>query len=529
MGPLRAPRIQPSTIHVKNPATGERIASIEQYSAREAAAARDLVRAFQPTWAEWPLEERVAVVRRYAKLLSNTGREVAALISAENGKTIQEAYELEILPIVYLATYYADHAEAILRPRRIPLHLFRHKWSEVEYRPRGVVYIISPWNFPFSIPTGEVLMALIAGNTVLHKPASLTPLIALRTQALLREAGLPADAYRVIPCSGSTAFSLVGPGVDYVNFTGSTEVGKRVSERCGETLIPCSMELGGKDPTIILDDANLERAANAVVWGAFANSGQVCASVERVYVPRAQLATFAEMVAVKTRALRQGDPTRSDVDVGAMTDAHQLEQVARQVDQALEKGARVLIGGRRPTGPGQFYPPTVLTDVTADMDIAREESFGPVLPLIAYDTVDEAIAQANDSHFGLTASVFGKDEKRARRVASRIQAGTVMLNEVLYTHGLAETPWSGVKSSGTGRVHSDEGLRDLCVPVHIHGNRLPTPNREIVWYPYSEGMLKVIESATAVLAEHGLRNRLRRLAQEVIAAAAAAAAATAIR
>ena len=383
------------------------------------------------------------------------------------------------------------------------MKLYVHKWSHVEFRPRGVVYVISPWNFPFAIPTGEILMALIAGNTVIHKPASLTPLIALKTEELLREAGVPEDAYRVIPASGRVASTLIGPGVDYVNFTGSTEIGRQVAETCGKYLLPCSMELGGKDPTIVLEDADIERAANAVVWGSFCNSGQVCASVERVYIPRAIFDDFVDRVVKKTEKLRQGDGADPNIDVGAMTDKGQLAIVAQQVADARKAGATIHTGGEPVEGPGQFYPPTVLSNLTDDMSIVHDESFGPVLPLLAYDTVDEAVQRANDSCFGLTASVFGKDERRAQEVASRVEAGTVMLNDVLFTHALAETPWAGVKESGTGRVHSDEGLRDLCMRIHVNGNRIPALRREPVWYPYSSQWVDILDKGTRVLAEKG--------------------------
>jgi succinate-semialdehyde dehydrogenase/glutarate-semialdehyde dehydrogenase len=275
------------------------------------------------------------------------------------------------------------------------------------------------------------------------------------------------------------------------------------------------MELGGKDPTLVLDDADLERAAWGVVWGAFANSGQVCASVERVYVPRHLHDDLLSRVVEKTLGLRQGNPLSPDTDVGAMTDPHQLEIVARQVDAARQAGARVLTGGQRLEGPGQFYPPTVLTDLRDDMAVVAEETFGPVLPILPYDTLDEAIARANASSFGLTASVFGKNEKRAREVASRLEAGSVMLNEVLYTHALPETPWAGLKESGTGRVHSDEGLRDLCLRVHVNGNRLPAAHKEFIWYPYSATILKILDKATRVIAEQGAASRVKKIASEL--------------
>lgn len=509
--PMSAPETR-----LHNPATGQPRPSVPFVDRTGAHDALERVHAAQQYWRMRPIAERAETIRRFAALLAGRIREVAELISTECGKPVQEAIELEILPITHLATYFADRAERLLRPERIPLKLLRHKFSEIEYRPRGVVYVVSPVNYPFSVSTGETIMALLAGNGVLHKPASLTPTIALRARELMLEAGLPGELYRVIPCAADVAFDLIGPGIDYLSFTGSTAAGRKISERCGQHLIPCSLQLGGNNPVIVLKDASLERTANAVVWGAFANSGQACSSVQRLFVPHPLRTELIDLVVDKARALRQGDPRSPSTDIGPMADEAQRRAVHQRVQEARQAGARVLLGGELPEGPGYFYPPTVLEEVTDDMALARDEIFGPVLSILYYDTVDEAIRRANASPYGLAASVFGRHDAQLREVAARLQVGTVMLNEVVTAHVLAETPWSGTKASGVGRVHSDEGLRDLCYRVHVHGNRVREPSREYNWFPYSPVATSRLEAASRIIAEHGVAQRLGRFAREML-------------
>jgi succinate-semialdehyde dehydrogenase/glutarate-semialdehyde dehydrogenase len=287
-------------------------------------------------------------------------------------------------------------------------------------------------------------------------------------------------------------------GVDYVNFTGSTSVGVQVSEKCGRHLIPCSMELGGKCPAIVLPDADLDVVTGSIVWGAFANAGQVCASIERAYVHESIYEEVVRRVVDKTSKLKVGNPLTDGTDMGPMTDPGQLEIVVKQVDTALAGGAKALTGGKRLEGPGQFYPPTVLVDVTEDAEVVREETFGPTLPIMKYESIEDAIERANDSRYGLTACVYGRDRGETRRVAERLEAGTVMVNEALFTHAAPETPWAGVKSSGTGRVHSDEGLRDLCTAYHVNEEAMPMKWSPF-WQPYTHKMYQAILGAARTL------------------------------
>lgn len=483
-----------------NPSTGELIDRVHSFTNEEAEAALARARAAQPRWAALGLEGRLAILRRFQHILVERADEICRLIAAENGKPLSEAMSTEVMPLIDLTGYFIKNAPRILADKNIPLHILKHRKSTLVYRPRGVMLVISPWNFPFTIAGGSIVMGLIAGNVILQKPASLTPLIAVKTRELFDAAGLDADVFQVLTGPGAMASHLIEVGVDYVNFTGSTAVGKHVASVCGRKMIPCSMELGGKDPLYVTDDADLDVAASAIVWGGLANAGQICASVERVYVQERVYESVLAKVVDRVRALRMGNPLgASEVDVGPMVDRGQLEIVEKQVNAAVAAGARVLVGGKRGTGPGQFFEPTVLVDTTETMDVVHEESFGPLLPIMKVKDDEEFIRRANDSIYGLTGYIFSSDKARAQSIARRLEAGTVMINDVLITHGAPETPWQGVKESGLGKVHSDQGLRDLCFPYHINEDHLVPPRANFFAYPYSRAQYERLISGAHAL------------------------------
>jgi len=501
------------TITSHNPATGEPLGQVRSFTTEEAKAAIERARAAQKTWAEKSLNERITYMRRFQHLLTEQADDVCRLISQENGKPLQEAMETEVMPIIDLTSYFCNNAKRILSDQRIPLHLLKYRRSYLTYRPRGLMLIISPWNFPFTIPSGAIVMGLIAGNAVIQKPASLTPLIALRTQEIFTEAGLDPDLFQVVPGPGVLGSRMIEMGVDYVNFTGSTAVGLRVAELCGRLLIPCSMELGGKDPAIVCDDANLDMAAGSIVWGGLANAGQVCASVERVYAHEKIYDALVEKVVERTKKLRVGDPSMGDVDMGPMVDPNQLKIVEHQVNDALSHGAKPLVGGKRIESPGNFFEPTVLVDVTDDMEVIRDETFGPVIPIMKYADDDEAVERSNNSEYGLNAYVYSTDRERARRIARKLEAGTVMINETLLTHGCPELPWQGCKKSGLGKVHSDQGLRDLCYPYHINEDTVLQPPASPFWQPYSGWMYNALLASVKALYGRGVGGRIDGLKQ----------------
>jgi acyl-CoA reductase-like NAD-dependent aldehyde dehydrogenase len=489
-------------IRARNPATGQPLGEVPVMGAEEVRAAVARARAAQASWGALPVAERARRVMAFKHELLARAEEVIAAIVAEGGKTRHEALGMEVMVVVDLVDYFCKRAEKILAPQPIPLHLLKHRKSYLHFVPRGVVGVIAPWNFPFSIPVGETLMALIAGNAVVLKPSEVTPLIGLKAKELFDACGLPRDLFQVVTGRGPTGAALIDAGVDQILFTGSVATGKRVAAACGERLIPCTLELGGKAPAVVCADADLERTANALVWGAFANSGQVCASVERAYVHEAVYDELVGKVVEKTRRLRQGAPD-TEVDVGAMTWDKQLEIVEERVRSATDAGAKVLTGGKRKPGAGQFFEPTVLVDCRQDMEVMRKEIFGPVLPIMRVRTEDEAVKLANDSHLGLLAYVFTRDKGKGRRLAERIEAGTVMVNDVLNTYGAPETPWGGVKQSGIGVAHSDDGLRGMCQTRHVNVDRL-APRRDLWWYPYSDKAFGYMLKAMRFLFGRGL-------------------------
>ncbi|MGH9898265.1 MAG: aldehyde dehydrogenase family protein, partial [Pyrinomonadaceae bacterium] len=457
-----------------NPATGEELGRVPIYSAPDVSDAVHRVRVAQPAWNNLSFRERGKVIMRARRIILDEIDEIAQLISRETGKPIPEAISMEITPALDLMQYFARQAAKFLKSQKINLGMFKllGRTSRIVYKPYGVIGIISPWNFPWSVPIGGVVMALMAGNGVVLKPSELTPLTGLKIGDVLLRGGLPHDLVQVVTGDGSTGAALIEAGTDKICFTGSVETGKRIAQTAARTLTPVLLELGGKDPMIVLEDSNLEAAARGAVWGAFANSGQACASVERCYVHESIAEFFINRVVELTGGLKQGNGCEDSVDIGAMSSERQLKIVEEHVQDAVSNGARILIGGTRLLESAQpgglFFAPTVLSGVNHTMKIMREETFGPVLPVMTFRHESEAIEWANKSTFGLTASVWTCDLKRGRRIAEKLEAGTVTVNEVLYTHAIPQTPWGGVKQSGQGRTHGRLGLLELVLPQHVH-------------------------------------------------------------
>src|SRR5215213_4245046 len=455
-----------------DPSTGEEIGRAPLLGATDVAAAVARARTSQPAWANLSYRDRARFILRAREIVLNQ----------------LEAIAMEIVPTLDLMHYFAENTKQILKRRRIGLgqYNFMARSSYIVYKPLGIVGIISPWNFPWATPLDEVVMALMAGNAVIVKPSELTPLTALKIGDIFKQAQLPNGLLEIVTGDGSTGAALVEAGVDKIMFTGSVNTGKRVAEAAAKHLTPVVLELGGKDPMIVLEDANLENAARAAIWGAFCNSGQACASIERCYVHESIADKFVDLVVKETQLLKQDKALTDEVDVGAMTNERQLEIVEDHVSEAVERGARIRAGGHRLNdSPGWFHEPTVVTGVDHSMRVMRDETFGPVLPIMTFKTDEEALRLANDSIYGLTASVFTGDLDRGKRLAEQIDAGTVMVNEVVYTHALAQTPWGGVKQSGYGRTHGGLGLLELVAAQHIHVNALPGL-ADVWWFPYTK-------------------------------------------
>jgi acyl-CoA reductase-like NAD-dependent aldehyde dehydrogenase len=482
---------------LRSPATLEPIGELEARGAGDVRAALEMARKAQPDWAALPVDERARYLRRAVRVVLARQGELVDAIRRETGKPETEALAAEVLAACDALTFYARRARRILADRTVPVHLMKTKKLRIAYRPLGVVGIVTPWNFPFLLSLNPTAQALVAGNAVLLKPSEATPQSGQLVEEIFRAAGLPEGVLQCLPGDGETGRALVEAGCDKISFTGSVATGRRVAEACGRQLIPCTLELGGKDPMVVCADADLERAAAGAVYGAFANAGQVCVSTERVYVVDAVADEFVRKVVAKTAELRQGPG--GEADVGPMILSSQLDVVERHVQDAVARGARVLAGGRRnPGAPGLFFEPTVLVDVDHDMSVMREETFGPVLPIMRVRDEDEALRLANDTRYGLNANVWTRDKRRGVELAKQIQSGSAVVNDCMVTYGMPESPFGGRKESGIGQVNGEIGLRSYCHAQSIAVDRFGGKT-ELLWFPYTARKTRLIQRAMRFL------------------------------
>jgi len=455
------------------PFTGAPLGEIPLSTEADVEAAYATARRAQPDWAARPVRDRTAVLLRLHDLVLDRQDELLDLLQTEAGKSRKHGFE-EIVDVALNARHYARRGARYLRPQRHP-GLFPLVGTAVEVRhPKGVVGIVSPWNYPLTLAVSDALPAFVAGNAVVHKPDTQTALTALYVRELALEAGLPPELWQVVVGDGPTIGQAVLDRGDFVCFTGSTPVGREVAQRAAARLVGASLELGGKNPMLVLDDADLDKAALAAMRDCFANAGQLCVSMERVYVDASVHDVFLERIVSRTKALRLGTGLDYTADVGSLISPAQLDRVRRFVDDAVAKGATVHAGGQaRPDIGPYFFEPTVLTGVTEDMDLCRGEVFGPVVAVASVRDEDEALARANDTTYGLNASVWTRDLRRGRRVAERIKAGTVSVNEAYgASWGATASPMGGVKDSGLGRRHGRDGILKYTEPQTIGVQRL---------------------------------------------------------
>jgi acyl-CoA reductase-like NAD-dependent aldehyde dehydrogenase len=498
-----------------NPATGEEIGRFLQTPPDEVTAVVERSRIAFEKWRKTTFAERRQLIMKARVSILADIDEIAGLISAESGKPLAEAISMEIAPVLDLMQYFARKTEKLLKPKRrgIGLYALLGRFSRIVYHPLGVVGIIPAWNYPFSIPLGEAAMALMAGNSVVIKPSELTPFIGQKIGEIFEKAGAPKDLVQIVTGDGRVGAALVDAAPDKIMFTGSVATGKKIAAAAAKNLTSVVLELGGKDAMIVFADANLELAADAAVWGAFCNAGQSCSSVERLYVEGSIAEKFTSMLVDRVKRLKQGVGTAEDISLGAMSSRRQLNNVEDHVEQFRRDGATIAIGGKRNESVGElFYEPTIITNVRNNMRAMQEETFGPTLPVATFKTEEEAIMLANDSEFGLTASVWTKDINKGKRTAEQIQAGSVCVNEVLYTHGIGQTPWGGFKNSGRGRTHGVEGLMELVQPQHINVNYvavLPNP----WWMPYTPAAAKTFRGFAKYFASGSLIRTIRLLPQ----------------
>jgi acyl-CoA reductase-like NAD-dependent aldehyde dehydrogenase len=496
-------------IPVQNPATGEVIATVPVASADEVRALVARARAAQPAWEALGFEGRGKVLRRAQKWLVDNSDRVVETIVSETGKTHDDALISEIIYTARAFGFWAKHAPQYLADEKVRTSspLVAGRKLVVRYRPLGVIGVIGPWNYPLTNSFGDCIPALAAGNSVVLKPSGVTPLTSQLMVECMRECGLPEDVFIVATGDGGTTGAAVVDEVDMVMFTGSTETGKKIMERAATTLTPVSLELGGKDPMIVLADADVERASSAAVYYSMQNGGQTCISVERVYVEAPIYNACVDKVTRKVAALRQGASSGpGTVDVGAVTFAPQLDVVRRHVEQAREAGARVLVGGAAHVERGHFFEPTVLVDVDHSMACMTEETFGPTLPIMKVADADEAVRLANDSEYGLAASVWTKDAKRGEEIARRVEAGAVCVNDAQLNYLALELPLGGWKASGLGSRHGAAGIRKYCRQQSLLVTRFAPPKGDLQFYPFRAGRTRLIRRVIKLLYGRGRRD-----------------------
>ena len=474
-------------IRVENPATGEVIGTVPNRSADEVAEIVARARAAQPAWEALGFAGRARILRRAQKWVVDNSERLIETIVSETGKTYEDAQLAEISYVANSFGFWAKHAPEFLADEKIKSSnpFVAGRKLILRFRPVGVVGVIGPWNFPLSNSFGDCIPALAAGNACVLKPSEVTPLSSLVVEEMAREIGMPEHVFSVATGDGETGAALVDE-VDFVMFTGSTKTGRKVMERAARTLTPVSLELGGKDPMIVLDDADIDRAANAATFYAMNNAGQVCISTERAYVDEAVYDQFVAKVTDNVRKLRQGESHGpGEADVGAVIFPPQLDIVEDHVRDAVDKGARVLTGGKRAEGAGRYYEPTVLVDVDHTMKCMTDETFGPTLPIMKVRGAEEALRLANDSPYGLAASVWTRDTARGEDVARRVEAGAVCVNDSQINYVALELPMGGWKASGLGSRHGAGGIRKYCDQQAILITRF-APKKDIHMFPNSK-------------------------------------------
>lgn len=482
-------------IYSKNPATGEVLQAFEPATDEQIRIAFEQARRAQEVWQSTSIRHRQSKLVDLKEVILDRFDEIASILESENGKPRFEAMTTEILPTVDLLAFYAKHARRVLKDERIPMRLMKHRKSILNYWPLGVVTVISPWNYPLYLAIGDIIMAVVAGNAVIFKPSEVTPWIGQKIQQLFEEACFPKGLVQTLHGSGAVGAAIIRQKPAKIFFTGSVSTGKKIMAQASEHLIPVNLELGGKDAMIVMADADLDVATSAALWGGFANSGQVCASVERILVHENIAPQFVALLKDKISRLRHRSESSSEYDLGAITFDKQKSIYETQLSEARAAGATVVAGGN--FGPDRtFLEPTIVTGKNIEsLSVYNDETFGPVIALTTFSSTNEAIEKANASRYGLLASIYTRNTSLGEKMARQLQVGTVIINDVLYTAGLPETPWGGVKETGFGRTHSEFGLLEFVNVRHIHSPRIGHQQfKNLWWFPYTQTQFNLFRS-----------------------------------
>jgi succinate-semialdehyde dehydrogenase/glutarate-semialdehyde dehydrogenase len=484
-----------------NPATGELIGSVETAEPDEVAATVAAVARVQPFWGELTLADRGRYLERTAEILAGDLEEVARLLTAEQGKPITESHTMEVVPTIDALRWIAAEGPQILAEQQVKMGggLFFGKKAKLAFEPLGVVSVIAASNYPWSIPFGEIAIALMAGNGVVLKPSELTPLLGERIRVAFEKAGVPEGLVSVVQGDGEVGRAVVESDVAKVFFTGSVATGYSVGAACAARMKGAVLELGGKDPAIVCADADLDNAIDGIAWGGFANAGQTCSGIERIYVVADVAERFLAGLGAAAERLAVGDPQSWDTEIGPMVSPEQAAIVTGLVDDAIAAGAERVCGGPVEVAgsPGSHIAPTVLTGVTHEMRIMREEIFGPVLPVVVVEDEEEALRLANDSDFGLGASIWTRDRAKGERMARRVRSGMVWINDHAYTHAAVQCAWGGIKDSGLGRTHSSFGFYECAEVKTVTWN--PARSRDFWWHPYDETLAGAVRASAGLL------------------------------
>lgn len=491
-------------ITITNPATMGRVGEVRCHSIDDLPAVVGLARKAQLEWAALPLAERLTVLRRAQKILMASMEDLAWTICHETGKPHIEALANDLMAALSLGDYAVSVTPQVLRDRKVHLgnvHLAFTAMGRSSYihpRPLGVIGIIPPWNYPFGIPYSQAIMAMAAGNAVIIKPSSLTPMSCLKIAELFDQAGAPKGLVQCVVGPGSTVGSaLVRSGLDRIIFTGSGKVGRQILRDATPRLTPVTLELGGKDPLVVMEDADLKRASKAAVWGSFVNAGQTCAAVKRIIVHEKVIDAFSRLLLDRTGMLKMGwgwdDP---NVSVGPLINKAAADEVAGMVERAVASGSKVLCGGKRPEGLNEnFYEPTIIGDVDRKAEVSQSEIFGPLVVLLPFSDPDDAIDAVRECPYALSGSVWTSDLRKGREMAARMPGGSIMVNNAAYSYGLGATPWGGSRESGYGRTHGDMGFSELLEQQHVHLDKGGFA-RDVWWSPYDQEGLDRVRDTT---------------------------------